>query len=274
MQGSMEFPPHLKWMLNRAIEDPEGFWGEVAEELHWFRPWSKVFDWSEERFRWFVGAETNICYNCLDHHVKRGAGNRAAIIWESGEGQGTRVLTYRQLLHEVERFAAALRGLGVKKGERVTIYMPMIPEAIIAMLATVRIGAVHSVVFGGFGHGALADRINDASSRIVIAADLGYRRGKAVPLKQTLDQALESVSCVERVIVLRRGEQTSMKEGRDIPWEEALTMGEGQPTHAVPMEANELAFILYTSGTMSKPKGTVQPHGSYQVWITAMGRWV
>jgi acetyl-CoA synthetase len=274
MQGSMEFPPHLKWMLNRAIEDPEGFWGEVAEELHWFRPWSKVFDWSEERFRWFVGAETNICYNCLDHHVKRGAGNRAAIIWESGEGQGTRVLTYRQLLHEVERFAAALRGLGVKKGERVTIYMPMIPEAVIAMLATVRIGAVHSVIFGGFGHGALADRINDASSRIVIAADLGYRRGKVVPLKQTLDQALESVSCVERVIVLRRGEQTSMKEGRDIPWEEALAMGEGQPTHAVPMEANELAFILYTSGTMSKPKGTVQPHGSYQVWITAMGRWV
>ena len=270
----MELPSHLQWMRKRAIEDPEGFWGDVAEQIHWFERWEKVFDWDYPDFRWFSGAKTNISYNCLDQHIKEGEGNRAAIIWENGEGQPGRVLTYDQLHYEVVRFAAALRAMGVEKGDRVTIYMPMVPEAAIAMLATTRIGAIHSVVFGGFGYGALADRIIDAESRVVITSDVGYRRGKSVPLKATVDQALDKAKIVETVVVHQREEGCPMVKGRDLDWEDALEMGKGESGEAVPVDANDLAFILYTSGTMSKPKGTVQPHGSYQVWISAMANWV
>lgn len=271
----IEYPPHLKWMLKRALDDPEGFWGEVAQELHWFKPWNKVFEWKYPFFNWFKGGVTNLSYNCVDYHVKNGRGNRAAIIWESGEKEATRVLTYNQLFFEVKRFAAALKALGVKKGDRVTIYLPMIPEAIIAMLATTRIGAIHSVVFGGFGYGALADRIVDAGSEIVVTADVGYRRGATVPLKEVLDQALTEAKGVRKVIVLKReSEAPPMTPERDIYWEEALDKGKGINAEVVPMRSDELAFILYTSGTMAKPKGTVQPHGSYQVYIYAMGKWV
>lgn len=262
-------------MLKRALDDPEGFWGEVAQELHWFKPWDKVFEWNYPFFKWFKGGVTNLSYNCVDYHVKKGKGNRAAIIWENGEKQATRVLTYNQLLFEVRRFAAALKALGVKKGDRVTIYMPMIPEATIAMLATTRIGAIHSVVFGGFGYGALADRIVDAESEIVVTTDAGYRKGKTIPLKGVVDQALKGVKGVRKVIVLKREpEEPPMTRRRDIYWEEALDKGKGTSAEAVPMRSDELAFILYTSGTMAKPKGTVQPHGSYQVYIHAMGKWV
>jgi len=268
-QKRIEYPPHLKWMLKRALDDPESFWGEVAQELHWFKPWNKVFEWNYPFFKWFKGGVTNLSYNCVDYHVKKGKGNRAAIIWESGEKEATRVLTYNQLLFEVKRFAAALKALGVKKGNTVTIYMPMIPEAAIAMLATTRIGAIHSVVFGGFGYGALADRIVDAGSKIVVTADVGYRRGKTVPLKGVVDQALKEVKGVKKVIVLKREPKgPPMTLGRDIYWEEALDKGKGINAEAVPMRADELAFILYTSGTMAKPKGTVQPHGSYQSTFT------
>jgi acetyl-CoA synthetase len=271
----IEYPPHLKWMLKRALEDPEGFWGEVAQELHWFKPWNKVFEWNYPFFKWFKGGVTNLSYNCVDYHVKKGKGNRAAIIWENGEKEETRVLTYNQLLFEVKRFAAALKALGVKKGDRVTIYLPMIPEATIAMLATTRIGAIHSVVFGGFGYGALADRIVNAESEIVVTTDVGYRKGKTVPLKGVVDQALKGVKGVRKVIVLKREpEEPPMTQGRDLYWEEALDKGKGTSAEAVPMRSDELAFILYTSGTMAKPKGTVQPHGSYQVYIYAMGKWV
>jgi len=262
-------------MLKRALDDPEGFWGEVAQELHWFKPWDKVFEWNYPFFQWFKGGVTNLSYNCVDYHVKKGKGNRAAIIWENGEKQATRVLTYNQLLFEVRRFAAALKASGVKKGDRVTIYMPMIPEATIAMLATTRIGAIHSVVFGGFGYGALADRIVDAESEIVVTTDAGYRKGKTIPLKGVVDQALKGVKGVRKVIVLKREpEEPPMTRGRDIYWEEALDKGKGTSAQALPMRSDELAFILYTSGTMAKPKGTVQPHGSYQVYIHAMGKWV
>jgi acetyl-CoA synthetase len=271
----IEYPPHLKWMLKRALDDPEGFWGEVAQELHWFKPWNKVFEWKYPFFKWFKGGVTNLSYNCVDYHVKKEKGNRAAIIWENGEKEATRVLTYNQLLFEVKRFAAALKALGVKKGDRVTIYLPMIPEAIIAMLATTRIGAIHSVVFGGFGYGALADRIVDAGSEIVVTTDVGYRKGKTVPLKGIVDQALKGIKGVRKVIVLKREpEEPPMTPRRDIYWEEALDKGKGINAEAVPILADELAFILYTSGTMAKPKGTVQPHGSYQVYIYAMGKWV
>jgi len=262
-------------MLKRALDDPEGFWGEVAQELHWFKPWDKVFEWNYPFFQWFKGGVTNLSYNCVDYHVKKGKGNRAAIIWENGEKEATRVLTYNQLLFEVRRFAAALKALGVKKGDRVTIYMPMIPEATIAMLATTRIGAIHSVVFGGFGYGALADRIVDAESEIVVTTDVGYRKGKTIPLKGVVDQALTGVKGVRKVIVLQREpEEPPMTPGRDIYWDESLDKGKGTSAEAVPMRSDELAFILYTSGTMAKPKGTVQPHGSYQVYIYAMGKWV
>jgi acetyl-CoA synthetase len=270
----LELPSHLNWMRRRALEDPEDFWGKIAEDIHWFKPWDRVFKWEYPEFSWFPGAETNISYNCLDYHLSKGRGNRAAIIWESGEGERTQVITYNQLHYRVERFAAALRAMGVNKGDRVTIYMPMIPEAAIAMLATTRIGAVHSVVFGGYGYGALADRIIDAESRIVITSDVGYRKGKPVSLKRTVDQALAVAKCVEKVVVLEREGGAEMVEGRDITWDQALDLGRGESGKAIPVDANHLAFILYTSGTMSKPKGTVQPHGSYQVWITAMAKWV
>ncbi len=270
------YPQELKRMLARALEDPESFWGEVACELHWFQRWDKVFEWSYPNFSWFKGGVTNLAYNCLERNIERGRESKPAIVWENGEGHPRRVLTYGQLLSEVKRFAAALKSLGVRRGDRVTIYMPMVPEAAIAMLACTRIGAIHSVVFGGFGYGALADRIEDTGSRVIVTADVGYRRGSVVKLKEVVDEALKtSQTSVERIIVLKRGErEPPMAPGRDVFWEEAIENGRGARADVEEMRADELAFILHTSGTMAKPKGTVQPHGSYQVYIYAMGKWV
>ena len=273
---SVEYPPQLKRILKRALDDPDGFWGEMAEELHWFKRWDRVFEGDHRSFFWFKGGITNISYNCLERQVKKGRGNHAAILWETGEGLPARVITYDQLLREVKEFSSSLRALGVRKGDRVTIYMPNIPEAAVAMLSTVRIGAIHSVVFGGFGYGALAERIVDAESRLVVTADVGYRRGEKVDLKGVLDKALETTGeIVERVIVLkRREEKPSLVLGRDMLWKEAIEKGKGVSAEVERMRAEDPAFILYTSGTMAKPKGTVQPHGSYQVYIYAMGKWV
>jgi len=272
----IEYPPQLKRILKRALENPSEFWGEVAEELHWFKRWDTVFEWNYPDFTWFKGGITNIAFNCLENNIRKGRGNRAAIIWENGEGFPTRVLTYNQLLHDVEHFASTLKALGVKRGDRVTIYMPMVPEAAVVMLATARIGAIHSVVFGGFGYGALADRLQDAESRVVVTADVGYRRGSPVNLKSVVDEALKSDGHkVDNVVVLQRGKKPPpMTLGRDIAWDEALAKGDGVDAPVEKMRADEPAFILYTSGTMAKPKGTVQPHGSYQVYIYAMGKWV
>jgi len=263
-------------MLERALNDTESFWGEAARELHWFKPWDRVFEWNYPNFRWFVGGTTNLSYNCVDRHVvQKGRGDKAAIIWESGETGQTRVLTYSQLLDDVKRLAAALRALGVEKSDRVTIYMPMVPEAAVAMLACARIGAIHSVVFGGFGAAALAERIVDAGSKVLVTADVGYRRGKEVKLKEVADGALQAPNQIEKVVVLKRAsKEPDMKKGRDMYWEEALDAGRSEKTDLVPVESNELAFILHTSGTTAKPKGTVQPHGSYQVYIHSMGKWV
>ncbi len=270
------YPIELKRMLARALDDPEGFWGEVASELHWFQRWDRVFEWNYPNFSWFNGGVTNLAYNCLERNIERGKGNKLAIIWENGEGLPRRTFTYSELLFEVKRFAAALKSLGVKRGGRVTIYMPMVPEAAIAMLACTRIGAIHSVVFGGFGYGALADRIEDAESRLVVTADVSYRRGNVVNLKEVVDEALKThKSRVEKVIVLKRGEKPPpMTPGRDLFWEKALEKGQEANADVEKMRADEPAFILHTSGTMAKPKGTVQPHGSYQVYIYAMGKWV
>jgi acetyl-CoA synthetase len=271
----VEYAPQLKWMLRRALEDPEGFWGEVAEELHWFRRWDKVFEWKHPDFTWFKGGTTNIAHNCLEQQIEKGRGNHAAVISENGEGLPTRILTYNQLLYEVKRFSSALKGLGVKKGDRVTIYMPMVPEAAVAMLSTARIGAIHSVVFGGFGYAALAERITNAESRILVTSDVGYRRGKEVNLKEVVDNALKGGAGVDKVVVLKRGERDPpIMLGRDIFWEDAVADGSGIPAEVEAMRAEDPAFILYTSGTMAKPKGTVQTHGGYQVHIYAMGKWV
>ena len=205
-----------KW-VNDAKQDPEGFWGRAAEQLPWFRKWDRVLDWNRPTFQWFVGGKTNLAYNALDYHVKRGWGGHAALVYLNERGE-RRVFTYASLLAEVERTAAALRGLGIKKGDRITLYMPTCPEAIILMLATVRIGAIHSVVFAGFGAKALGDRIQASGSRLVFTADVTYRKGKETRLKEIVDDALANTSTVvERVILLKRDSAPpAMKAERDI----------------------------------------------------------
>jgi acetyl-CoA synthetase len=266
--------PVVRRMRHDAAGDPDSFWGHAATQLPWLRPWDRVFEHQYPTFRWFVGGHTNLAYSALDHHVRRGWGGHAALVAFDERG-GRRVLTYAMLLHEVERAAAALRGMGIDKGDRVTIYMPTCAEAIILMLATVRIGAIHSVVFAGFGAGALADRINASGSRLVFTADVAFRKGKDVPIKALVDAAL-NLGCptVEGVVTLLRGDDSCLRAGRDIPWGEFLARGAGHSGDFVAMEANEPAFILATSGTTARPKLAVHKHGGYQVHIHSMASWM
>jgi len=262
-----------KW-INDGKQDPDGFWGRAAEQLPWFRKWDRVLDWNRPTFQWFVGGKTNLAYNALDHHVNRGWGGHAALVYLNERGE-RRVFTYASLLAEVEKTAAALRSLGIKKGDRITLYMPTCPEAIILMLATVRIGAIHSVVFAGFGAKALGDRIQASGSRLVFTADVTYRKGKETRLKEIVDDALAYTDAVERVIVLKRlSPEPPMKSGRDIYWEEFLAGAPGHSGGYVEMESNEPAFILATSGTTAKPKLAIHTHGGYQVHIHSMGKWL
>src|SRR5213080_403805 len=263
-----------RWVQD-AREDPAEFWGRAAEQLPWLRKWDRVFEWTPPTFRWFVGGQTNLAYNALDYHVKNGWGGHTALIYLSERGE-RRLFTYAQLLHEVERLAAALRGMGLQKGDRITIYMPTFPEAIMLMLAAVRIGAIHVVVFAGFGGQALGDRVQASGSRLVFTSDVTYRKGKNTQLKEIVDAALRMGSgSVEQVIVLNRtGTPTSMQPGRDITWQEFLRYAEDQKGDYVPMESNEPAYILATSGTTAKPKLAIHTHGGYQVHIHSMGQWV
>jgi len=268
--------PIVRRLMLEAIEDPEGFWARAAEGLPWFRKWDKVLEWTPPTFRWFVGAQTNLCYNCLDYHVERGWGGHAALIAEDERGE-RRVYTYAHLLHEVKRAAAALRGLGIRKGDRIAIYMPTCAEAITIMLAAVRIGAIHVAIFAGFGASAFADRVVRTGARVIFAADATWRKGREAPLKDMVDACLEegASETVERVVILRRAAAAvPMQAGRDIWWEEFLALGEGQDGGYEVMEANEIAFILPTSGTTAKPKLAVHTHGGYQVHIRSMGDWV
>jgi acetyl-CoA synthetase len=266
--------PMVRRQQAEAKEDPEGFWARQAEALPWFKKWDRVLDWDPPTFRWFVGAETNLAWNCLDRHVAEGRAGHGALIGLNELGE-RRVFTYGQLLREVERVAAALRGMGIGRGDRVTVYMPTMPEAIILMLAVVRIGAIHSVVFAGFGAGALGDRIRMSGSKAVFCADLTWRKGKTVDLKAIVDAALEQAGdSVEKVVVLPRSQNCPMTAGRDIAWDEFLAGGEGGDSSHVPMEANEPAFILATSGTTAAPKLAVHVHGGYQVGINSTGKWV
>jgi acetyl-CoA synthetase len=266
--------PIVRRWIEEAAEDPDAFWARAAEALPWLRSWDQAFVWEKPSFRWFVGGKLNLAHAALDHHVANGRGGHAALVWASERGE-RRVFTYAQLLHEVERTAAALRGMGVGKGDRIAIYMPTCPEAIALMLAAVRIGAIHLVVFAGFGAKALGDRIVASGARLVFTADVTWRKGKETRLKPIVDDALAGGGTqVENVVVLRRGTDTVPFEGgRDVWWPEFLALGAGRTGEVVAMEANEPAFILATSGTTARPKLAVHVHGGYAVHVHAMGRW-
>ena len=262
-------------IYQRAAKDPEAYWAQAAESLEWIRKWDRVLDWNPPIAQWFVGGKLNVSVNCLDRHVRGWRRNKAAFIWEGEPGE-ERVLTFADLYREVNRFANAMKRLGVRKGDRVTIYMPMIPELPIALLACARIGAPHSVVFGGFSAESLRDRINDAQSKLVITADGSYRRGQIVPLKRNVDAALKDCPCVETVVMVRRvgdAAPVEVDETRDVWWHRAV---EEVPAYCEPepMDSEDPLFILYTSGTTAKPKGILHTTGGYLLGASLTHKWV
>jgi acetyl-CoA synthetase len=262
-------------IYDRALRDPEGFWADEAKRLDWFTPWNKVLEWKVPWAKWFVGGKLNVTHNCVDRHAHSPRRNKAAIIWE-GEPGDSRVLTYDMLEREVNRFANALRSLGVAKGDRVAIYMGMVPELAIAMLACAKLGAPHSIVFGGFSAEALRERINDAKAKVVVTCDGAWRRGGIVPLKASVDEALRETPTIQNVVVVRRiGEaaKASMQAGRDVWWHD-VTGAAADQCPAEPMDAEDMLFVLYTSGTTGKPKGIVHTSGGYLVGVSATHRYV
>ena len=260
-------------LRKRADTDPDGFWAECARNLHWFKPFDKTLEWNFPHAKWFLGGTINASYNCLDRHLDGPRRNKAALIWE-GEPGDSRVLTYQMLADEVGRCANALKSLGVKDGDRVAIYMPLVPEAAIAMLACARIGAIHSVVFGGFSSEALADRINDAEAKVCITADGGWRRGQVVELKQNVDEALKKCQSIQKVLVLKRvGNKVEMRKGRDVWWDE-LVPAQSPKCEAAQLDSEHPLYTLYTSGTTGKPKGVVHTTGGYLTHVLMTMRWV
>jgi len=273
-------------MRRAALEDPETFWQGAAHKLHWFKEWDRVLEWKAPDAKWFVGGKINACYNCVDRQVDEGLGEQTAIIWE-GEpvesgGPEVRRLTYADLQRETARFANVLNSLGVKKGDVVTIYMPMVPELAIAMLACARIGAVHSIIFGGFSAQAIADRVHDSKSRVIVTADGGWRRGSVVPLKDNVDAACSQVSTIDHVVVLQRcGNQIawhhkpSSQHGdkRDHWWHD-LVQAASADCPCAELDSEDLLFVLYTSGTTGKPKGIMHTTGGYMVWTYLTSRLV
>ncbi len=265
-------------LYRRARQDPEAFWAEIAErEVHWFEKWSQVLDWNPPFAQWFVGAKTNVSYNCLDRHCQSHRKNKVAIQWEGEPGE-QRAITYQELLRLVSRFANVLKSRGYKAGDRSIIYMPMIPELPIAMLACARLGITHSVVFGGFSAEALKARILDLGATVVITADGGFRRGKEVKLKAAVDEAVAECPAVSNVIVYQRtGSETAMQAGRDSWWHELdaeLTGPDAENCPAVPLDSEHPLFVLYTSGTTGKPKGILHTTGGYLTQTTASMKWI
>jgi len=262
------------FLYDEARADDEGFWArQAAELLHWDTDWDTICEWNLPYAKWFVGGRLNVSFNCLDRHVLAGRGDKVAIHWE-GEPGDTRTITYSQLLDETKRFANVLKSLGVDRGDRVNIYLPMIPEAAVAMLACARIGAAHSVVFGGFSSQALADRINDASAKVLITADGGYRRGEVFPLKPAADEAVANTPTIEHVVVVKRGgNDVNMVDGRD-HWYHDLMAGAPLDCPAEPMDSEQLLFLLYTSGTTGKPKGIMHTTGGYLTHVTYTHKYV
>ncbi len=261
-------------LYEEAARDDEGFWARQAADLvTWDTEWDQICEWDLPYAKWFLGGRLNVSYNCLDRHVLAGAGDKVAIHWE-GEPGDTRTITYAEMLDEVQRCANVLRSLGVSAGDRVNIYLPMIPEAAVAMLACARIGAVHSVVFGGFSSQALADRINDAEATLLITADGGYRRGEVFPLKPAADEALAMSSSVRNVLVVKRGgNPVEMLEGRD-HWYHDMIEAADPVCPAEPFDAEQLLFLLYTSGTTGKPKGIMHTSGGYLTHVTFTHKYV
>ena len=272
--------PVVRRIQREALDDPDSFWGEAAQRIPWASQWDRVFEWTPDEtpaFRWFRGGETNLAWGCLDTQVEQGNGGRAALIALDELG-AQRVFTYAQLLQQVKRIAASLRAIGVQRGDRVAIYMPTNFEAIALMLACARIGAIHLVIFAGFGAGAIADRVKMANARFLFMTDVTYRRGRDAPLDGFVRGALENEGAgevVEQVIVeRRRADSPPIAPGKELSWEEFLAAGEGGDGSWEPMEANEPAFILATSGTTARPKLAVHSHGGYGVWIASMADWM
>ncbi len=264
----------LERLRAEASDDPEAFWARMAnDELHWFKKWDQVLHWETPHAQWFVGGKLNISYNCLDRHLSTWRRNKAALIWEGEPGE-QRTLTYQQLHSEVCRFANVLQHAGVETGDRVALYLPLIPELAIAMLACARIGATHSVIFGGFSSAALIDRINDASCKVVVTADGGWRRGGEVKLKLAVDEALKQTPSVKSCIVVRRtGVSVEMKAGRDFWWHELMEAVEGTCA-AVELDSEHPLFILYTSGTTGKPKGILHTTAGYLLQAHLTTKWI
>ena len=266
-----------KEIYQRSIDDPEGFWGEMAEQLDWYKKWDKVLieDFKEGKHEWFVGGKLNVCYNCLDRHLKTWRKNKAALIWEGDIGD-SKTLTYQQLYHEVCKFANVLKKHSVKKGDRVSIYLPMIPELPIAMLACARIGAIHSVIFGGFSADALKDRILDCGSKLLICVDGYHRGGRMFRSKDNPDEALESCPDVADVIVVKRADiQVAMRENRDYWWDDEMAAEDIKP-YCEPevMDAEDPLFILYTSGSTGKPKGVLHTQAGYLLYCYQTFKWI
>src|SRR2546425_7494867 len=255
-----------------AREDPEGVWGRAAQQVRWSKKWERVLDWQPPTFRWYSGGMSNLAYNCVDHHVAAGHGERVALITENERGE-TRRFTYAELARETKRVSAALRGLGIGKGDRIAIYMPTSAEAIVLMLGAIRIGAVILVVFARFGPGALRERVRLAGAKALFCTDVTYRKEKDVPLLPIVAQAVADAPTVERVVVLRRS--TTIDRVRDeLSWQDFLAKSAGQSDAHVELEANEPAYILATSGTTAKPKLAVHTHGGYQGYVYSMGKWM
>jgi acetyl-CoA synthetase len=262
-------------IYERAAKDPEGFWAGFARELEWSTPWTTVLEWTPPYAKWFIGGTLNASVNCVDRHARGTRRNKAALVWE-GEPGDRRTLTYFDLYRQVSQFANVLKGLGVGRGDRVAIYMPLIPELAIAMLACARIGAVHNVVFGGFSADSLRDRINDSQCKVLVTADGGYRRGNVVPLKQMADEALAATPSIASVVVVRRGAadlRVHMQAGRD-HWYHELMLDASYVCPPEPMDAEDMLYILYTSGTTGKPKGIVHTTGGYLTGCYATTKWV
>ena len=272
-QANISTEAQYQQMWNQAKNDPASFWGELASNLHWFKKWDHVLQGEMPETKWFVGGKINASYNCIDRHLTTWRKNKAAIIWE-GEPGDTRVLTYQDLHREVSKFANVLKKLGVTTGDRVTLYMPMIPELAIAMLACARIGATHSIIFGGFSADAVADRNNDAQAKLIVTADGSWRRGKEILLKQAVDQSLEKSPSVQRVVVVRRtGMPVHMVPDRDYWWHDLMSDAPSD-CDAVELDAEHPLFILYTSGSTGKPKGVMHTTGGYTLGTMMTSKWV